>query len=80
MSGQAWYGCKVKSSITTCTIGSPTGKATIRYASKTKTLKLPVGNMDDPQARRLTHHGRWRHHDQGDHAAHPYRASSLTER
>lgn len=43
MVGQAWYGCKVKSSITTCTIGSPTGKATIRYASKTKSLKLPSG-------------------------------------
>ena len=43
MAGQAWYGCKVKSSITTCTIGSRTGKATIRYASKTKTVKLPSG-------------------------------------
>ena len=27
MVGRAWYGCKVKSSITTCTIGSPSGKA-----------------------------------------------------
>jgi hypothetical protein len=43
LAGQAWYGCKVKSSVTTCTIGSPTGKATIRYASKTKTVKLPSG-------------------------------------
>ena len=43
MSGQAWYGCKVKSSVTTCTIGSPTGKATIRYASKPKTITLPSG-------------------------------------
>jgi hypothetical protein len=43
MVNRAWYGCKVKSSITTCTIGSPTGKATIRYASKTKTVKLPAG-------------------------------------
>ena len=80
MVGQAWYGCKVKSSITTCTIGSPTGKATIRYASKTKSLKLPSGTWTIRKLDGSTHHGRWRHHDQGDHAAHPYRASSLTER
>ncbi|HSO04552.1 MAG TPA: hypothetical protein VLQ92_08735, partial [Candidatus Limnocylindrales bacterium] len=44
MSGRAWYGCKVKSLVTTCSVGSPTGKATIRYSSKKKTVTLPKGS------------------------------------
>jgi len=43
MVGKSWYGCKVKSSITTCTLRSGGTKHTIRYASKGKTLTLPKG-------------------------------------
>jgi polysaccharide biosynthesis protein PslG len=43
MLGKSWYGCKTKSSFTTCTLRGGGTKYTIRYASKTKTLKLPKG-------------------------------------
>lgn len=53
MAGKAWYGCKSRASITTCTVGAPgsaTGKATIRYAAKKRTLKMTTGSW---QIRRL---------------------------
>ncbi len=43
MVGKSWYGCKVKSSITTCTLRAGGTKYTIRYASKTKSMTLPKG-------------------------------------
>jgi hypothetical protein len=44
MVGKTWLGCKVKSSITTCTLRAPNGeKQTIRYASKAKTFTVPAG-------------------------------------
>ncbi len=44
MVGKTWLGCKVKSSITTCTLRAPGGqKQTIRYASKAKTFTVPAG-------------------------------------
>ncbi len=43
MVGKSWYGCKTKSTITTCTLRGGGTKYTIRYASKAKTLKLPKG-------------------------------------
>jgi len=45
MSGARWYGCKTKSSITTCTLRPPgAGKQTIRFTtSKSRTLKIPAG-------------------------------------
>lgn len=39
MSGKAWLGCKVKASITTCTVRGPSGKQYIRYAAKKKKFK-----------------------------------------
>ena len=44
MVGKTWLGCKVKSSITTCTLRAPNGqKQTIRYASKAKSFTVPAG-------------------------------------
>ena len=44
MVGKTWLGCKVKSSITTCTLRAPSGqKQTIRYASKAKSFTVPAG-------------------------------------
>jgi hypothetical protein len=44
MVGKTWLGCKVKSSITTCTLRAPNGqKQTIRYAAKAKSVKVPAG-------------------------------------
>lgn len=44
MAGKVWLGCKVKSSITTCSLRAPDGsKQSIRYAAKSKSLKLPAG-------------------------------------
>jgi hypothetical protein len=44
MVGKTWLGCKVKSSITTCTLRAPGGqKQTIRYTSKAKTFTVPAG-------------------------------------
>ncbi len=47
MVGKTWLGCKVKSSITTCTLRAPGGqKQTIRYASKAKSFKVPAGTTE----------------------------------
>lgn len=44
MVGKTWLGCRVKSSVTTCTLRSPSGqKQTIRYASKAKSIPVPAG-------------------------------------
>jgi hypothetical protein len=44
MVGKTWLGCKVKSSITTCTLRAPSGqKQTLRYASKAKSFTVPAG-------------------------------------
>jgi hypothetical protein len=45
MVGKQWLGCKVKSSITTCTLRSPNGsKQAIRFTtSKTRTFTVPAG-------------------------------------
>ncbi len=43
MVGKTWFGCKVKSKITTCTLRDGATKHTIRYAAKTKNLTLPAG-------------------------------------
>jgi hypothetical protein len=44
MVGKTWLGCKVKSSITTCTLRAPNGqKQTIRYASRAKSFTVPAG-------------------------------------
>ena len=44
MVGKTWLGCKVKSSITTCTLRAPNGqKQTIRYAAKAKSFTVPAG-------------------------------------
>ncbi len=51
MVGKTWLGCKVKSKVTTCTLRAPNGtRQTIRYASKTKSFKVPAGAT---QIRRL---------------------------
>jgi hypothetical protein len=44
MAGGRWYGCRTRSRVTTCTIRQRDGsKVRIRYASRTKTYRVPRG-------------------------------------